>query len=279
MSDLSKAKPPVGAVFPENATESPFIRTEPLLTAQQLRQRFLFGIPLVGLIRDPINGQFPVVTDDMLTDTILRATNQLEMESGLDIFPVERHEKHPFLRADYEQFAYFRLKNRPVSNMLRLTVTPANGTDIYVIPNEWIETAYMATGQINIVPITIALIGGGTIPANSAGGAAFLSILSRNWFTPAFWQINYISGFDEGHVPKMVNELIGIIAAMDILSMLAATIRHTSQSLSIDGLGQSSTTPGPLLYMQRIQQMMLKKEELLRKLKMMYGLNFFSNDV
>lgn len=279
MADFTDSKSSVGSVYPENAVESPWIRTEPLITPEKLRMRYLFGIPLVSRLPDPITKKYQVMTDDILSDYILRAVSVVETETHLTIFPVVLHEKHPFHRLDYESFGYFRTKHRPVQSVLKIAVVPANNIDVYIVPLDWVTTAYLPHGQINIVPITIATVGGATIPANSVSGAAFLSILSRHFWVPEFWQIDYVAGFEEGAVPRIVNELIGITATIDILSQLAATFFNTSNSLGIDGMSQSSAGPGPQVFLTRIGELKEKKDMLIKKLRSMYQTTLFAADL
>ena len=86
-------------------------------------------------------------------------------------------------------------------------------------------------------------------------GIAFLSVMDGLNWVPAYWQINYTAGLSnrEGSVPAIVNELIGCIAAIAILSEIAPLFFFTSQSQSQDGISQSSSGPGPRIYELRIE--------------------------
>jgi hypothetical protein len=76
-----------------------------------------------------------------------------------------------------------------------------------------------------------------------------------------------------------VNELIGTIAAIAILSEIAATFIYNSQSQSQDGISQSSTGPGPRIYQLRIEELMLKRDELTRKLKAIFSTRLFVGNI
>src|SRR6185369_13911889 len=111
----------------------------------------------------------------------------------------------------------------------------------------------------------------------STGGAFFLSILGNRQWIPAYWKITYTSGFKDGMVPRVINELISTIAAMEILSQLAATYaRVQSHSLGIDGLSQSVSTPGPAVFQVRIQELTDKRKALVGKIRAKYGTKLFS---
>ena len=150
------------------------------------------------------------------------------------------------------------------------------------MPLEWVEIKNAQWGQVNIIPLTIALTNGNpTAIPTTAGGALLLSVFQgRSHWVPSFWKIKYTCGFPEGKIPKVVNDLIGTIAAMEVLSQLASTYGKSSgSSLSIDGASQSVSTPGPEIFTKRINDLTLKREMLVAKLKNYYGLKFFSDNV
>jgi hypothetical protein len=81
-------------------------------------------------------------------------------------------------------------------------------------------------------------------------------------------------------IPVPVNDLIGYYAAIEILSMLAATYaRSTSQSLSIDSFSQSAGGPGPQLFAKRMEELMALRDALKKKIKTAYGQKIFSGQV
>jgi hypothetical protein len=276
----SDSKFTLGAIAPENSIGSVFGRLESLITPDQLRTRHLFGIPLVSKTRDPISGRAMVMTDDLLKDVILRAVSLVEAEGQFDVFPTKYREKHDFDRNAFDSFGYMVAKRRPVSSVDRLTVTPSNGVDVYQVPQAWIEPSNFQRGVINIVPLTIAFTNGGFIPSQSAGGAAFLSILGAKGWIPAYWQIEYTTGFPDGMLPRDLNELIGVVAAIEALSLLATTDADaTSRSIGIDAMSQSIGGPGPQKYQTRIEMLMQKKMMLLGKFKAKFALKMFSSHV
>jgi hypothetical protein len=279
MADYSFTKTGIGGVFPDNVVETSWERVEPLIKPEQVKSRHLFGIPLVSAMKDPLTGKAQVYTDDMIRDAVDRAVAIVEQDVGIDVFPNVNKEKHAFDRNEYEAFGYFRVLRRPIASIEKLSITPPSGSDIYSIPLEWVETAYMHTGQINLIPLGNSIAYG--TPANvGSGGALFLNVLGNQPWIPAFWQITYTSGYPDGVIPKVVNELIGVVAAMDILSSLAATYgRSSSHSLGIDGLSQSVSTPGPQIFKVRYEELAEKSKKMIKRLKVIYGLVLFSGNV
>lgn len=275
--DLSKSGP--GREFPDDGVQNSWQSVEPLVTPVKVRTRFLFGIPLVSAMKDPVTNKNQVYTDDILRDTIDRAVALAEAETGLTIFPLQVKEKQPFDRQEYESFGYMRTKRRPVASVEELAIVPPSGTNIYNVPLEWVETAYLPNGQINLIPLGNAIAYG--TPANvGSGGALFLNVLGSQPWIPAFWQLTYTAGFVDGALPKVVNELIGCIAAMEVLSQLGPTwARMQSHSLGIDGLSQSIGTSGPQVFKLRFDDLAQKRQQLVRKIKSQFGLVLFSGNV
>lgn len=286
--DYTNSKPPVGGIFPLGQRDNDgWSRVEPLITPEQVKSRWMFGIPMYSVNKDPVTGKRQPFTDEMIKDEVVGAVSLAEMETGLDLFPVQHNERLPFNRNDYLHFGYVRTEHRPIASIEGLYVTTSNGSDVFTVPIEWIETGYLTKGQINLIPMGVALNlpnnGSGAIvgaTSQSAGGAAFLAILGNQHWIPAFWRLVYTTGFPDGMLPRVVNDLIGAVAAQRVLSKLGATnAGANSASLGIDGLSQSVSTPGPNIYQQRIAELGEERKLLVRKLKTTFGLKLFSGDV
>ena len=158
--DYSTSKGPLGSVFPVNASDSSNVqRLEPIVTPQKLKDRYLFGIPMVSAIKDPITGKRQILTDDMIKDYIDGAIIDAEEMSQTIINPTQFNEKYPFDRNDYLSFGYLRLNKRPVYSIDEMMVTPANNVDVFQVPLDWVETNNLVMGQVNLIPIGIALNG------------------------------------------------------------------------------------------------------------------------
>jgi hypothetical protein len=282
MADYSESKSGIGAVYPINAIEDSWGHLEPLITPDQLKVRHLFGIPLISYQMDPVTRERQRMTDPILKDLIDRAVSLAETETHIEIMPRRHREKFPFDRQAYASLGYTMLPVHPVQSLDRLAVTASNGADLYVVPPDWVETAYIHTGQINIIPMTVAFQYGGYMsPANggmgSGGGSHFLAILGQNPWIPAYWQAEWTTGFPDGELPPVINELIGVIAAIEALGLLATTnARNSSHSVGMDGISQSISTPGPQIYDTRITLLTAQKEMLVSKLRTMYGTKLFT---
>ncbi len=277
MADFSDSKASVGSIYPVGAIDAQqALRIEPLITPQGLRTNFLLGIPLVSYFPHPVTGVRYELTNDDLKEYITRALNVLELEMGIILLPVQFKEKHPYDFNFWRSNAHVRVKQRPVTSVESFTFQAASGSDLLVINNDWIEMGQAHQGQINLVPIMPA-VGTNMIPASSPG-AGYLSLFvgGAGW-VPSLVTVTYTAGYPDGRFPKVINELVGITAAIDILSSLAATYRSGSYSMSVDGYSQSQSTPGPQLFDPRIKELKEKKLYLMDRIKDLYGLKLKIN--
>lgn len=283
MSDFSNDKFNTRSTFPENAIDAQgWSRVEPLLTPQQLRSRLLKGIPLMSALVNPITKKADVWGDEDLKDHINRAVADLESDTNnqIDIFPVKRSERHQFDRNLLNAWGHFKLEHVPITSVSKLSIASGQDIDIYTLPNAWIDNAFFNKGLIYFTPLlpssTVAL---NNSVANTAGAAAFLQYIMQMGWSPAMWKIEYTTGFTDGMLPRIVNELIGCYAAIEVLSLLAATNRSNTHSLGMDGMSQSVSTPGPQVYDVRIGYLDDRRKKMLGKLKALYGRKFVMSNI
>lgn len=276
MGDFSQTKNYGTAIYPVHAAETSGLvrRIEPLLTPEKLRSRFLKGIPL----------SFPngdTFSDEDLKDKIMVAVNEAEIMLNMTINREAFKEKQPFDKSLYDAFIHLKTEHGPIMSVEHLQIASADGDNIFEIPPAWIEPANFAKRLINVIPL-IAAFGINSVQGSvSNAGIAFLTIMGGLGWVPAYWQIKYTAGmsFKEGNVPINVNELIGAIAAIDILSEIAPSFLYNSQSLSQDGISQSSSGPGPRIYELRINELTDKRDTLIKKLKGIFSGKFFISNI
>jgi hypothetical protein len=277
LADYTNSKGAPGAAYPAHSVDAQaFSRVEPLITPDQLRRRQLLGIPLVSFFPNPITGVRDEITNDDLKDMILRSVSEAELMTGIDIFPIQKYDKYPFERTFFQDFGYIQVVSRPIVSVESLAFTSANGNDLFQLNPDWIEPANFSKGQINITPfVPVAAVQ--FVPSTSIGlGSAYLTFLNGLSWIPAIVKVQYTTGFPNGQMPRVINELIGCIAAIEALSALGATNRASSYSLGIDSMNQSVSSPGPMLYQPRIDGLAEKRDELVKKIKNVYGLGVTS---
>ena len=264
------------AVYPVHAdqTSGLLTRCEPLLGVDKFKRLFLKGIPLKFRNGDQI-------TDEDLQDHLSWAMNETELLIGCPLTREAFRHKVPFDYALYKAYIHIVAEKGPIVSLEELAIVSADNNNIFTIPPTWVETTNFAKRLINVVPLLAAYgvnqVGG----AVGNAGIAFLTVMDGLNWVPAYWQIKYTAGLSntEGQLPIPVNELIGCLAAIKVLSMVASTNIFNSQSQSQDGISQSSSGPGPNIYNKRIQDLEDRKAELTKKLKSIFSSNFVFGNI
>lgn len=229
----------------------------------------------MSAVMNPITKRHDVWTVDDLKDYLVRATNEVEVMAGIYIFPVRFSENHPLDRSLLNSFMRFKVNNQPILSVESIAIQPGVGGILYEIPAAWVSTALFNSGVINLVPLQFGDTDQFGNSTATGGGAAFLQIIAGGspWL-PIFWTVTYSAGYPNGSVPLMVNELVGIVAAIEVLGALGATNRAASTSLGIDSMSQSVSTGGTGVYAGRIAELQAKKTVLLSKFKALSGRKF-----
>lgn len=260
--------------------QATFIRVESLITPEQLKDRFLTGIPLYSALPDPITGKRYHIDDIKLRDEFIPgAIVDAELDTRIHITPKEISRRLPFDLNEYKQMGYFKLPDAPVTEVVELYVSDATLNPIFFVPVTWIESGHLQRGQVNIIPLQPAFVGGGMVGTSASGGAAFIALMGAKTWIASWWLIQYRAGFKEGRIPRAVNDIIGCRAAIDILQRLQATNRIAAYGLGIDGASQNISTAGPQVYKEAIEGLEIKYRRLSGKLKAMFGKRLFSDNV
>ena len=272
MADFTDSKERVQKAYPVEAKETSGLmsRVETVLTPEHLKSRYLKGVDISDY------------TDDELKDEIEMAMNEFEVMSGLILFKEQFEERIPYDSNLYKNFLHWKVTKRPVLSVDLFAVESSNGENIYKLPPDWIEMGQAHKGQINLLPILTVFGTSGTIATSSPDGALiFLQSLTNYKWLPSFWTIKYTSGIckEEGKVPNVVNQIIGMTTAIEILSTKQNQIRYTSQSLTQDGISQSSSGPGTQTYQPRIEELTHKRDRLLAKVKAIYHSKYFVTNI
>jgi len=288
--DLSKSKKLTGSIFPERVYDATGVlnRIEPLLDGETFRKRFFFGFNLIS----PVTRE--KITNSDLEDYILRAVSQFELDTKLHVTPVIMRHRLPFDPNLYHMNIWTQLPNKPIQKVIRMAICSASytgtseeneqypsGAEIYRIPNEWIDVSYAVRGTLFVNPLNPAFSAIGTNTAVSTSGATILQFIGQIGFVPAYWTVECVHGFctEDGRVPIIVNECIGAKAAMMLIDNLLPLFKITSQSLSIDGLGQSVNDLSYQLLQQKRQLLDTNYRENVQKLKTMTANNLFTGHV
>lgn len=240
-------------------------RCGPLITPDELRLTYLLGVPLtVPTTKQSLN-------NENLKTFINRALNEAETLLGITIVETVRESRIPYDRSLSNYWFYVEFPFRPITMINQFSIQTSNDSIVYQVPADWIEVKNAALGQLSIGWSTTP--GASPILSDGFYGNAAV-VLLRNmgiYNTPGFWTISCVTGFPLDKIPSPIGQLIATIASIDILSMLGPVLRPTTgQSLSIDGLAQSTQTPGPQWLLARVAQLTEKRDSLVTQIRSYY---------
>lgn len=272
MGDFTDSKKFGTLAYPVEALDTTplFKRIEPLLTPELFESRYLKGIPDLDYSAEEYK------------DEIMRAINEVELLTDLNLSKVQHKERIPFDRSLYKSFVYMKTNNGPVLSVEKIDIESSNGEAIYTLPPTWIEMGFAHKRQINLVPI-LSIFGAAGLqdgqPSNA--GLIFLQAVNNfNWL-PAFFSITYTAGVchKDGYLPQVLNELVGITAALEVLGNMQTRNIYNSQSISQDSISQSSSGQGPAVYQNRIQQLEERKGKMMKKLKATFHQKYYLSNI
>lgn len=275
MADYSKSKNFGTKMYPVQAfaTSDLMARTEELLTPDLLISRYLKSQ------EKEIRAKY---SNDELKDQINLAMNEFEVMTGLRITAVQDQERIPFDRDLYRSFVYMKTKHGPIMSIESINIMSSNGENIYHLPPDWIEVGLAHQRQLNLIPI-LSIFGAAGLQDGQASNAGliFLQAINNFQWLPAFFTIKYTYGLSntEGQVPIPVNAIVGMIAAIELLSDLQSANKYNSTSISQDGISQSASSAGPKIYAQRIEDLEKKRDVAINKLKAIFSNKYFLSNI
>lgn len=214
------------------------INTGLLISASELKEKYLFGTPL-------INKNGVEMSDSTIEGFITSATNQLENYLNLLFKKQIYSETLQFTATDFMNWSYLRCTYPVVCPILIEGFL--NTTKQCTYPREWLSSKVSSDKvlwhrNLYIVPagnstqITQAQLFTGIIPNLSYLGLATI---------PNYWTVTYVTGFDK--IPEILVDIVAKLSAINVLQIISDLILMpgiTSFSLGIDGLSQSLSSKG-----------------------------------
>jgi hypothetical protein len=274
--NFGKDKQYWSAAYPVHAAKTSGLlsRCEPILTPQMLISRYLKGIPLAFP-----NGDSYSAND--IQDQIRLATNEVEIACKITLSREQFVDSIPFDIALYKSFIYMKTEQGPILSVEKVSIVSSDGYSVFTLPPEWITSAQFSKNIVNIVPILGAYsvaTGGGV---GAYGGIPYLNVFSSLCFVPSFWQITYTTGVSkvEGQFPTIVNDVVGMTAAINMLMVITNMFLTTSQSQSRDGISQASSGPSTNMYLPYIKNLIAKRDALMAKVKATFSSKFLVSNI
>lgn len=236
-------------------------------TANEVRQRYLFGIPLTS----SFTGE--TLSNETIDFYIKAAISELEHTLDLYITPVEFHESHDYIRENFTwNYNYLKTDHAPILYVSKLELSFTNTPEVPGFVNFPLEFVYVKPqeGVVQLVPAFGTSLSGFLLSAFS--GTQFNALRATGMLNfPGGVRIKYTAGFEECKIPVAIAELVGTIAGVNLLSMVAPLIfAFNSTSIGIDGVSQSVSTLGPNFLNNRIQQLMAERDRQMEAVKGFY---------
>ena len=249
--------------------EPGFARSGPLISAEELVEDYLFGIPL----QSALTGDVMKVTS--ITRQIYKAVGDAESSLRIPISPVRVVDKFDYIRSDDTfGFGVKKLTRWPLLQVEALRACfpgyNTNDTSTYTdFPTSWL-VPNGDTGLVRIVPISGSVVTSNVNFVSNVG--AWVTYFSNLPSWPNMWNIQYTAGFDHDRIPEVVNDFIATLAALRILSMMGPLIfPANSWAVGQNGMSQSTATQGPAFLSQRVAELTADRDRLLMQLKAHYS--------
>lgn len=258
---------PVDAAYTTNLHQ----RCEDLVTPELLKSRYLKSIPGVE-----------DYTNEEIEDQIKLAANDFELETRLTITNVQRRQRVPFDRDLYRSFVYMKLEHGPIMSVEKVEIESSNGEEIYTIPPQWIEMGFAHKRQINLIPI-LSIFGAAGLrdgqPSNA--GLIFIQAVNNFRWLPGFFTVEYTTGLSkkDGKIPVTVSHIIGMNAAIELLSELQSKNIYNSTSVGQDGISQSASSAGPQIYATRIADLEKKRDKLMKHIRSIFHQKYYMSNI
>lgn len=265
---------PTETVFPVRAKEElqPSVdRFSSIPTATDIKNRYLFGIPLTSAF----TGQ--TLSDETIDYYIKSAISELEHTLDIYVTPVKFREKHDYNRADFTwSYNFLKLNHRPVQNVEKIELSFSNNDDVSGFVNFPLEHVHLMgqEGTVQLVPAFGTSLSGFLLSAFSGTQFHALRATGISNF-PGGVRVTYTAGFEDGKVPAIISQLIGIMGTLNVLYLLGPMLfPHNSVSVSIDSVSQSTGTLGPKFFLDFIAQLEAERQRLLEAVRSYYQHNF-----
>lgn len=226
--------------FPPNSvSETAFLDAEPIITPDELKVRYLFGLDL----SDENGNELPRET---IQHAINSAVSYLEHKLDIIIKPRDFLEKYDLKQKDYTNFNFLQLKKRPLRELKSLKAKLPSNRELINYPPEWF-TVEKESSQIQLAPTE------GTFSSMVVSqGGSFLPLLygTRDYW-PHLFEISYSAGFDNDCIPIIINEMIGMQAAIRLFEILGDIVLSpglAGESVGLDGANTSKNTTASAMY-------------------------------
>ena len=249
--------------YPINSTSSEaFTRSESIITPSLLKSRYLFGIDLT----DERGNEIP---EETLQHQINSAVSFLEHKLDIIITPTSFVERYDYRQQDYMNFNFLQLKHRPLSALTDLRAKFPTNRELVKYPEEWF-TIEKEAAQIQLVPVEGTFSG----LIVTQGGSYVPLIYGTSSYWPHLFEVSYQAGFCPDQVPVLINEMIGMQAAIrtfEILGDIVLGPGTASENVSLDGANVAKQTTASAMFSAFSARIESYKKQMTEYIKTVHG--------
>jgi len=226
--------------FPPNkVSEDSFTTMVPILTPEDLKSIYLFGIKL----QDQDGNEMPRKTLEYAINSAISY-----LETTLDIVILKRQfvERYDYRQVDYTTFNFLQLKKRPLSNLILLKAKFPNNVDLVEYPTQWYVTE-KESSQIQLSPVEGTFSG----LIVTSGGSYVPLLYGTKDYWPHMFEATYEAGFCSDAIPYIINDMIGMQASIRIFEIMGDLIYGPgigSDSVALDGASATRGTTASTIY-------------------------------
>jgi hypothetical protein len=222
--------------FPPNkVTSDAFNSAGSMVTPADIKTRYLFGIDLT----DQDGNELP---KEVFEHAINTAVSFLEHKLDIVILKRGFEEKYDYRQVDYTNFNFIQLKKRPAIEVTEIKAKFPNNVDLVTYPEQWFVLEKEAA-QIQLSPVEGTFSG----LVVTSGGSYVPLLYGTKDYWPHLFQIKYVAGFEHDCIPTVINDMIGMQAAIRLFEILGDIVLGpgvTSESVGMDGASVSKQTGG-----------------------------------
>jgi hypothetical protein len=172
-------------------------------------------------------------------------------------------EKFDYVKENFTwNYNYMKPNHTPILTVKRLELSFTNDAHVPGFVDFPLEFVYVQPleGTVQLVPAFGTSLSGFLLSAFSGTQFHALRAIGMTNF-PGGVRITYDAGFEPHKIPVAIANTIGLIAAVNIVSLIAPMIfPYNSVSVGIDGVSQSSSTLGPRFFNDRIMQLIAERD-------------------
>lgn len=184
--------------------------------------------------------------DSLIEHHLLASVSDIEHEFNVCLTPTVYVDYKDYRAEDYDRWFFINTDHKPISpnaDDVSIELQYIKDLTTIALPKAWYRI-YPESGQIQLTP-TSGTMGSFVL---SQAGVMVPGLLNSRKDYPQLIKVTYKAGFEQDKIPYVFNQLIGMMTAVQVLSIMADLIMGqpgiNSYGIGLDGMSQSVTKEG-----------------------------------